>query len=356
MTYAIETNALVKSFGTTRALDGVDLRIRQGSVYGLLGPNGAGKTTTIRILATLLKPDSGTARVLGHDVVREPRRGAREGRASPGSTRRSTRTSPGTRTSCWSGGCSGSAGARRDSAQSELLEAFGLARCGGAPGAHVLGRHAPAHRHRGEPRRDSRDPVSRRADDRSRSAQPQPGVGARAPHRRGRHDRAAHHAVPRRGRSPRGAHGGDRSRPRHRRGHEPRAQGVGRRRTRCTCGSPTPSSARSRTRSIARVLGDERAARDGADSMVTRASRAPAQAADVLTALDRGDSRGRASSPSARPSLDEVFLALTGQARREDAAAGGRCMSADDAADRRAHARAARDARAADARRRRCRP
>jgi ABC-2 type transport system ATP-binding protein len=71
MEYAIETNALVKTFGTTRALDGVDLRIRRGSVYGLLGPNGAGKTTTVRILATLRKPDSGSATVLGHDVVRE---------------------------------------------------------------------------------------------------------------------------------------------------------------------------------------------------------------------------------------------------------------------------------------------
>ena len=73
MTHAIETSALVKSFGKTRALDGVDLHIRTGSVYGLLGPNGAGKTTTIRILATLLRPDSGTATVLGHDVVREAR-------------------------------------------------------------------------------------------------------------------------------------------------------------------------------------------------------------------------------------------------------------------------------------------
>jgi ABC-2 type transport system ATP-binding protein len=73
VTHAIETSGLVKSFGATRALDGVDLRIRQGSVYGLLGPNGAGKTTTIRILATLLKPDAGTATVLGHDVVREAR-------------------------------------------------------------------------------------------------------------------------------------------------------------------------------------------------------------------------------------------------------------------------------------------
>jgi ABC-2 type transport system ATP-binding protein len=72
MTNAIETRALAKSFGKTRALDGIDLAVREGTVYGLLGPNGAGKTTTIRILATLLKPDSGSATVLGRDVVREP--------------------------------------------------------------------------------------------------------------------------------------------------------------------------------------------------------------------------------------------------------------------------------------------
>src|SRR5688500_19100535 len=72
MTNAIETRALAKSFGKTRALDGIDLTVREGSVYGLLGPNGAGKTTTIRILATLLKPDSGRATVAGLDVVKEP--------------------------------------------------------------------------------------------------------------------------------------------------------------------------------------------------------------------------------------------------------------------------------------------
>ena len=55
----------------TRAVDGVDLHVPGGLVYGLLGPNGAGKTTTIRVLATLLRPDGGMARVFGHDVVRE---------------------------------------------------------------------------------------------------------------------------------------------------------------------------------------------------------------------------------------------------------------------------------------------
>ena len=68
---AIEASGLVKTFGVTRAVDGVDLAVRSGAVYGVLGPNGAGKTTTIRMLATLLRPDAGSARVLGHDIVKE---------------------------------------------------------------------------------------------------------------------------------------------------------------------------------------------------------------------------------------------------------------------------------------------
>ncbi|MFF4159698.1 ATP-binding cassette domain-containing protein [Streptomyces sp. NPDC001678] len=68
---AIETSGLVKKFGETRAVNGVDLSVPQGIVYGVLGPNGAGKTTTIRMLATQLTPDEGSARVLGHDVVKE---------------------------------------------------------------------------------------------------------------------------------------------------------------------------------------------------------------------------------------------------------------------------------------------
>jgi ABC-2 type transport system ATP-binding protein len=70
-TLAIEASGLGKSFGSTRAVDGVDLEVRSGAVYGVLGPNGAGKTTTIRMLATLLRPDEGGARVLGHDIVHD---------------------------------------------------------------------------------------------------------------------------------------------------------------------------------------------------------------------------------------------------------------------------------------------
>jgi len=68
-TPAIEADGLVKRFGKTKALDGLDLTVPAGTVYGLLGPNGAGKTTAVRVLATLLKPDAGRARILGADVV-----------------------------------------------------------------------------------------------------------------------------------------------------------------------------------------------------------------------------------------------------------------------------------------------
>jgi ABC-2 type transport system ATP-binding protein len=68
----IEVQGVRKAFGATKALDGVDLNVQPGTVLGLLGPNGAGKTTLVRVLATLLKPDAGTARVNGHDVVTSP--------------------------------------------------------------------------------------------------------------------------------------------------------------------------------------------------------------------------------------------------------------------------------------------
>ena len=73
---AVETTGLVKHFGDTKAVDGVDLAVRAGTVYGVLGPNGAGKTTAVRMLATLLTPTAGQARVLGHDIVTRGRGGA----------------------------------------------------------------------------------------------------------------------------------------------------------------------------------------------------------------------------------------------------------------------------------------
>jgi len=69
----VEVDGLTKSFGSTTVLAGVDFQVPAGSVLGILGPNGAGKTTTVRIMTTLLRPDGGTVRIAGHDVLREPR-------------------------------------------------------------------------------------------------------------------------------------------------------------------------------------------------------------------------------------------------------------------------------------------
>ncbi|MFH8927706.1 ATP-binding cassette domain-containing protein [Streptomyces pristinaespiralis] len=70
---AVEVRGLVKHYGETKALDGVDLDVREGTVLGVLGPNGAGKTTLVRCLSTLIVPDAGHATVAGCDVVRQPR-------------------------------------------------------------------------------------------------------------------------------------------------------------------------------------------------------------------------------------------------------------------------------------------
>ncbi|MFE5963898.1 ATP-binding cassette domain-containing protein [Streptomyces sp. NPDC056463] len=74
MTYVIRAEGLVKRYGTTAAVDGVDLEVRAGEVVGLIGPNGAGKSTVVRILSAHDRPDAGRATVCGHDVVRERRR------------------------------------------------------------------------------------------------------------------------------------------------------------------------------------------------------------------------------------------------------------------------------------------
>ncbi|QJD86071.1 ATP-binding cassette domain-containing protein [Cohnella herbarum] len=69
--FAIEADRLVKKFGDLRVVDGISLKVPRGSIYGFLGPNGAGKTTTIRMLTTLLRPDEGSAKVMGYDLAKE---------------------------------------------------------------------------------------------------------------------------------------------------------------------------------------------------------------------------------------------------------------------------------------------
>ena len=73
-TTAVRATGLVKTFGGFRAVDGIDLEVRQGEIFGVLGPNGAGKTTMLKMLATLLPIDAGQARIFGVDVAREPHR------------------------------------------------------------------------------------------------------------------------------------------------------------------------------------------------------------------------------------------------------------------------------------------
>jgi oleandomycin transport system ATP-binding protein len=101
--YAIETHGLVKRFGKTTALAGVDLAARPGSVLGLLGPNGAGKTTAVRILATLLRP---TAVRGGMRLACARRAPGTPAHGLTGQYARWTRVCPAPATSSWSGGCS----------------------------------------------------------------------------------------------------------------------------------------------------------------------------------------------------------------------------------------------------------
>ena len=83
MELAVETRGLTRSFGTFRAVDGIDLAVPAGSFYGFLGPNGAGKSTTIKCLTGLLRPDGGTMRILGMDPDRGSGRGEEAHRRGP---------------------------------------------------------------------------------------------------------------------------------------------------------------------------------------------------------------------------------------------------------------------------------
>lgn len=127
---AVEAHGLVKHFGETRAVDGVDLAVPPAMVYGFLGPNGAGKTTTLRMLATLLPPTAGTARVFGHDVVTEAA-AVRSKVSMTGQFASVDEDLTGMENLVLLSRLWGFSRARARSRAEELLEAFGLADAGG---------------------------------------------------------------------------------------------------------------------------------------------------------------------------------------------------------------------------------
>jgi ABC-2 type transport system ATP-binding protein len=144
MAYAIEATELQKAYGDHPVLRGLDLAVPAGSVFALLGPNGAGKTTTVRILATLLRPDAGTVRVAGHDVVAERAR-VRRAISLTGQSTALDDLLTGEENLRVIGRLAGAsrAGARRRA--TELLERFGLA---GEPGRRPVSTYSGGMRRR----------------------------------------------------------------------------------------------------------------------------------------------------------------------------------------------------------------
>jgi ABC-2 type transport system ATP-binding protein len=122
-----EATGLVKTYpGDVRALDGLDLKVRAGTVFGLLGPNGAGKSTTVRILTTLTRPDTGSARVAGHDVLADPVR-VRHAIGVVGQKHGADREATGRENLVLQGEFYGITGAELRRRVAESLERFGLA-------------------------------------------------------------------------------------------------------------------------------------------------------------------------------------------------------------------------------------
>src|SRR3954454_22374765 len=185
---AIEAIALRKSYGAVRVLDGVDLRVERGSVFALLGPNGAGKTTTVRILATLIVPDGGRARVAGFDVVGR-RRDVRRTISLTGQYAAVDELQTGEENLRM---VARLCGLSRSSARVRAAQLLAPVDLGGAPRRRVAadpggvprrgavpGRDAGASRPRREPRRPAVGDLPRRADHGARPAQPPGDVGRR---------------------------------------------------------------------------------------------------------------------------------------------------------------------------------
>jgi ABC-2 type transport system ATP-binding protein len=128
--HAIEAEALVKTYGDVRALDGLNLSVPAGTIFGLLGPNGAGKSTAVRVLTTLSRADAGTARVAGHDVVRDPA-AVRRLIGAVGQRAGVDLEATGAENLRLQGQLHGLHGRELSARVSELLDQFGLAEAGG---------------------------------------------------------------------------------------------------------------------------------------------------------------------------------------------------------------------------------
>ena len=312
---AIEVRELRRQFGDVTALDGLQLDVPAGMVFGLLGPNGAGKTTLVRILATLLEPTSGEARVLGHDVVRDPLAVRRQiGLAGQFAAVDGELT--GRENLEMIGRLNRLSGAEARARAGELLERFELTEAADRRAAIYSGgmrrRLDLAAGLIGRPPVVLLDEPTTGLDPRSRQELWERGRRARA---RRRH-RAAHHPVPGGGRPPRRADRRRRPRADRRRGHGRRAQGDGRRqRPRRSASRTRPASPRPPRRSPA-----WRSARSRTSTPPSARSASPsADPGASSEAIRRLDARHLAlvSVELQQPSLDDVFLTLTGRPAEE---------------------------------------
>ena len=298
---------------TSTRVDGVSLTIEPGTVYGLLGPNGAGKTTLIRVLATLLQPDSGRATVAGVDVVdaAHPRSARTSG--WPASSPPSTTTSPAARTWRWSAGCTACRPPRPAAAPTRCSSAINLADAAD----RRVGTYSGGMRRRldlaaslvGRPEVLFLDEPTTGIDPR----QPPGDVGAGPGAGRRRHHRAADHPVPRGGRPAGRPHRGDRPRQ----DRSPRAPPTSSRTTSAPAWSRSASSPRSATRRSRCSRHRRRRGQLGPEQGPRRVPRAATARRRSWTSCARWTTR--ASNPDDlaihRPTLDDVFLILTGTAR-----------------------------------------
>ena len=155
MTYTVSARGVRKSFGGKVVLDGVDLDVASGVIFALLGPNGAGKTTLIRILATLIRPDAGTATVAGHDLLADPV-GVKRAISLTGQYAAVDDMLTGEENLRMMARLLHFAPRAAEARSAELLAEFGLARRPRPPGQDLLGRHATAARPRDQHDRAAR--------------------------------------------------------------------------------------------------------------------------------------------------------------------------------------------------------